>query len=253
MSTTIDSIQSASSTRQRGRIRAGTFRVLSALTGLLFVVAFGSWRSILTPWVTIVDTTDHGWTRTPELHRLADSASAATMLTLGLACLLLAVRPRGRSGLAAWVLGTLTIIALGTPFAEVIESGDLTGGLITAAVMIGVALLIFGILHPEGRTIIRGGALDPVAALPAPARPALLALAAGGIGVTLTAVAWRFTGGIVESPQEDDVVSAAMLGMPWLLGAVLCLRSRAGWRWLAPLLGASAIYAVVATATITLG
>lgn len=253
MSTRIDTVQPASSTSQPGSFRTGSFSILSALIGLLFIVAFGSWRSILTPWVTMVDTTDHGWTRTPELHRLADSASAATMLTLGVACLLLAARPTGRSGLAAWILGTLTIIGLGTPFAEVIESGDLTGGLITAIVMISAALLIFAVLHPEGRAIIRGGQPDPVAAPPAPVRAALIALAAGGIGVTLTAVTWRLNGGIAESPREDDVVSAAMLALPWLLGAALCLRARAGWRWLTPLLGTSALYAVVATATITLG
>lgn len=253
MSTRIVTAQPATRTSPPRRARTGIFRVFSALIGLLFIVAFGSWRSILTPWVTMVDTTDHGWTRTPELHRLADSASAATMLTLGVACLLLAARPTGRSGLAAWVLGTLTIIGLGTPFAEVIESGDLTGGLITAAVMISAALLIFAVLHPEGRAIIGGGQPDPVATPPAPLRAALIALAAGGTGITLTALAWRLTGGIAESPQEDDVVSAAMLGLPWLLGAVLCLRARAGWRWLSPLLGASALYAIIATASITLG
>lgn len=253
MSTRLDTVQPATPTSLPERVRIGTFRVMSALIGLLFIVAFGSWRSILTPWVTTVDTTDHGWTRTPELHRLADSASAATMLTLGVACLMLAARPTGRSGLAAWVLGSLTIIGLGTPFAEVIESGDLVGGLISAFVMIGAALIIFVVLHPEGRAIIRGGQPDPVAAPTAPVRAALIALAAGGIGVTLTAVAWRLTGGIAESPREDDVVSAVMLGLPWVLGALLCLRARAGWRWLTPLLGASALYAVVAMAAITLG
>ncbi|WP_344293304.1 hypothetical protein, partial [Agromyces neolithicus] len=51
-----------------------TFRILAVAVALLFVVGFGVWLSILTPWIARGDETDHGWTRTPELHRLADTA-----------------------------------------------------------------------------------------------------------------------------------------------------------------------------------
>jgi hypothetical protein len=155
------------------------------------------------------------------------------------------VRPAGRSALVAWVGATCAVIGVGSVASVLLQqhqgvAGAALQGAATVALTTGPLVL----LHPERRRVLRGGApgeTRPSGAL----RRALIALVVAGAALAVGALLWRLTGGIAESPLEDDVVSYVILGLSVALGGLLCLTGRAGWRPLALILGAVALYGVV--------
>ncbi|AIX99668.1 hypothetical protein ART_0070 [Arthrobacter sp. PAMC 25486] len=241
-----------------GAFRVVMFRVTAAVIALLLLVGFGAWQSILTPWLALADSGGHGWERTPELHRLADSASALLMAGVGLAALFLAIRPAGHTALVSWTAATLGAIgAVGTVSAA-IQGQDVLNALLFTVVWIAVLVVPFVLLHPERAAVLRGGPFGGSFATtlggPSPlARAGLLVLGAAGLAMAAAVVLWRVGGGIFENPQEDDVVGLALLGLSLTLGAFLCVRRRTGWRALAWLLCGMGAYCVAAGVTIALG
>ncbi|MFD1505716.1 hypothetical protein FE374_01050 [Georgenia yuyongxinii] len=251
-----------------GRVRARRyllFRIFAVLVALVFLVLFGVWQSILTPWVLFPDATDHGWVRTAELHRYADAAAAAGMGAAGVGALVAALRPARRSGLVAWVGGTLTIIGLGSIASVLLQQHTgLLGALVQGLVTVAVTAVPLVLLHPERRTVLRGGAAvvgGPAGArasrgtdVPAgAARIGLLALGGAGVVLAVGMLIWRLTGGVFESPREDDVLSFVILGLSVALGSRLCLTGREGWRPLVVILAVVGAYAVVGGLSLALG
>ncbi|MPV37991.1 hypothetical protein [Georgenia subflava] len=229
------------------------FRIVAVLIALAFLVVFGVWQSILTPWVTFPDATDHGWTRTPELHRYTDSASAAAMAAVGLGALVLALRPVGRSALVAWVAAMLTVVGMSSGVSVILQQHQGVGGaLVQAVATVALTAVPFVLLHPERRLVLRGGA-SGAAGPTGVARAGLVAIALAGIVLTLGAVARRLTGVVAESPLEDDVLGYVVLGLALILGSSICLTGRAGWRTLAAILGAVSLYGIVGGLSLAFG
>ena len=155
--------------------RAIPFRVVAVILAATYLVLFGSVQLLLTPWVVLPDVVDHGWTRTPELHRWADSAAAATMAALGAGALLAVWRPLTRSGLVAWVGVLLAVVGLGSGVSVLLQqhtgaAGALLQGVLTAA----LTAVPFVLLHPQRREVLAGGRRDagPAGAARAVPRPA---------------------------------------------------------------------------------
>ncbi len=234
--------------------RAIIFRIVAAAVAAIYIVLFGAWQTILAPWLALPDSADHGWTRTNELHVLADAASGVLMLAVGVTAVLLTIRPLRRSGVVAWVAGTLTLISIGSAVSTLLQGH---GGWIDATLTGLVTLCLFAVplvlLHPARRQIAAGGAPD-AAGGPTRALTAVFAVV-GAIGLALAVgvIGWRLTGGLFENPAEDDVVALAMLGLSIAVGSALCALGREGWRLLAGILGAMVLYAVVAGLTIAFG
>ncbi|WP_157155490.1 hypothetical protein [Diaminobutyricimonas sp. LJ205] len=238
------------------RRRYVTFRIAAVVAALTFLVLFNALPALLTPWVDFADTTDHGWARTPELHRVADSGAALLMTAVAAASVILAVRPTRNAATTMWLISTLTMIFLMSIGSSAIQGHDLMVAVITAAILLGVFVVPLALLSPDRRSLLRAGVTQAVgSAAPRPSRLVLLGLsclmAAGpllGVGV----IAWRLSGGVFEAPQEDDVIGLAMLGASVALGAWLCLRAHEGWRALAILLLAMTAYAVAAGVSLAL-
>lgn len=232
-------------------LRTTSFRVLSLAFALLLAVGFGAWQQILSPWVVVPDAGGHGWPRTPELHRVADSAASLLFLMLAVALVVLAVRPRGRSGLAAW---TGLMFALTGAFAWVsaaLQDHEVQPALVTSAVWLGLTALVFLVLHPEPRRVLGGG----VSADDGPtARVRLAAVGVTVIGLALTvgALTWRLAGGVFEERREDDVMSLVYLGVAWAIAGWMVRSGRAGWLTLWWIVLASVAYAVVGGASLLL-
>ena len=231
--------------------RAIPFRVVAVLLAATYLVLFGSVQLLLTPWVVLPDVVDHGWTRTPELHRWADSAAAATMAALGAGALLAVWRPLTRSGLVAWVGVLLAVVGLGSGVSVLLQqhtgaAGALLQGVLTAA----LTAVPFVLLHPQRREVLAGGRRDagPAGA----ARAVLLAVSVAGVALVVGALVWRLTGGVVENPLEDDVLSFVLLGVTLATGGAWAASGREGWRVVAWVTGAVAAYAVVAGASLLL-
>jgi hypothetical protein len=218
----------------------------------LLAVGFGAWRQILSPWVLVADGADHGWPRTPELHRLADSCAALLFIAIAAGLVVLAFRPRERSGLAAWTGGMLAVTGAFAWLSAAMQHQDVQPALVTSLVWLAVVSLLLLALHPEGRHIVRGGVPERTAAPRGAVRVALLLLGAAGVSLALGALIWRLSGGLFESPLEDDVFSLVYLGLAWALGATLAAAGRAGWRPLTAILLMSGAYAVVAGISLAL-
>ncbi|MCB7137010.1 hypothetical protein [Cellulosimicrobium marinum] len=226
-------------------VRLAVFRVLCVVLALLLVVGFGAWRGLLAPWVVLPDTTDHGWDRTPELHRLADAAAGLFFVVVAAALVVLAVRPSRRSGLVAWAGGSVALSGAFSWVSALVQGHDVAPMVAFSAVWVAASAAVFVGLHPEGHQVLRGGA--PADDAPGRAlRGVTAALGVAGAVTAVVAVVWRLAGGTVESTAEDDVLSLVLLGLSWALGAWVVLRGRAGWRPLAALLLASGLYAGVA-------
>ncbi|BDZ65398.1 hypothetical protein [Agromyces mangrovi Wang et al. 2018] len=242
-------VEVAPATRVRRFI---TFRVLAVAIALLFLVGFGVWLSILTPWLALPDEVDHGWTRTPELHRLADSASSVLMAAIAAAAVLLAVRPRGRSGVTAWLLGLLAVVGVNSLVSSAIQGQDLIGaGVFTLGWLVVVVLLPYA-FAPDRASLAKGGLRDASAPGTALTR-VFVAVGVVGVLIAVTAVVWRLAGGVFENPQEDDVIGFVLYGLAFAVGGLQCARARAGWRTLAVILAAVAAYSVVAGLSLALG
>lgn len=233
------------------RGRTIPFRVLAVLWAAMLLVGFGTWLSILTPWLELADTADHGWTRTPELHRLADSAAAVIMVAAAVGALILAVRPAGRSGLGAWTAGTLALFGGLSPVSAQLQGHEPTVSTVTAVVWVGLTALTFLVAYPDRRSVLRGGS-SAVEVPGARLRAVLTGGAVLGGALAAGAIVWRVSGGVFESPQEDDVISFVILGASFALGCLLCRSGRAGWRTLAAILAGVLLYAVVGAVSIAL-
>lgn len=237
--------------RVRG-IRILTFRVVMVLVALMHLVAFGAWRAALAPWVTFPDETDHGWERTPELHRLADGAAGAIFLAITVVALVLAVHPLRRSGLMTWLFTALTVTGAFSWLSALLQGHEgVLSMVIFSAVWAALVATVFLWLHPEGLLVLRGGAPDP-AAPSQTLSTVLYAVACLGLAAALAAVVWRATGRVFESRQEDDVLSLTYLGLLWAVGGVLAARGRQGWRVLAAVVLVGAVYAVAVSVTLAL-
>ena len=233
--------------------RAIAFRVAAGLVAVVFIVLFGTWQAILTPWLRLQDDTVHGWQRTGELHMAADAASGVLMLGVGVGALILAIRPFHRSVLVSWTASSLAVISLGMVASTLLQghdgvSGALLGGVVVLCMFVAPLLL----LHPERRAILSGGTRGHA---PGPTRSTILILTLVGGAAAAGAMAvawWRMAGGFFENPAEDDAVSLAMLGVVVAIGCILCALGREGWRALATLLAGMVIYCVAAGLSIAL-
>lgn len=226
-------------------VRTLAFRVLAVLFALLLLVGFGAWRGIFSPWWVAPDQTDHGWPRTPELHRVADTSAALLFIMIGIALVVLAIGPRGRSGLSAWTGAVLALTGGLAWVSALIQGHDIQPALVTSLVWLALVALMFLVLHPERALVRRGGARQEVGP---DDRTRLGLTVAGAVGVVLAlgAVGWRLSGGVFESPFEDDVLSLTYLGLAWALAAGTARAGRAGWRALALIVAFSMLYAVLA-------
>ena len=233
--------------------RGVAFRVVAGLLALVFIVLFGAWQSILAPWMVLPDSGDHGWARTSELHRVADSASGILMLAVGVGAGLLAVRPFRHSAVVLWLAVSLAMISVGSAVSILLqEHADAVGALLSAATMALVLVVPVVVLHPQRRAILRGGLTDQAAGPSRWTASNLALLAVAGVTLSVWAIGWRLSGGMFENPAEDDVVSVVMLGLAITVGGLLCRARLEGWRVLTLILGVMAAYSVVAGASIAL-
>lgn len=228
-----------------------TFRIIAAAIAALLLIGFGVWLSILTPWVTPGDAVDHGWTRTPELHRLTDSASAGLMAALGAAAIVLAFRPRANSAVTSWMLAMLALFGVSSVVSSAIQGHALMDAALLALVWLIVVVGLPWFFAPNRLALGRGGL--PAADVPSrELHIAFGALAVVGVLIAAAAIGWRMTGVIFESPREDDVIGFVLLGIALALGGFQCMRSREGWRALGIILAGFAGYAVIAAISILL-
>ncbi|WP_167046340.1 hypothetical protein [Salinibacterium sp. ZJ454] len=238
-------------TRRRRHI---TFRVVAVVIAVVFLGLFNSLVALLTPWVEFSDAIDHGWVRTPELHRVADSAAALLMTAVAAASVIAAVRPVLNAATTIWTAATLTMIFAMSVASSAVQGANVVTAVVTAVIFLAVLVLPFVLFSPHRRAMLSGGGgLDSGERPGRPARIGLGILGALGAALTIGIVGWRISGGVFESPREDDVIGLAMLGVSLAFGAWLCLRGRRGWRTLAMLLVAMAVYAVAAGVSLALG
>ena len=247
------------------------FRISAGLLALIMLVGFGSWLLLLAPWLVLPNVDGHGWTRTAELHRLADSSAGLLMFAVGVAALMLLIRPQGRPALLTWTASMTAVMVALAPVSAAIQGNDVLEALIISVLFVAALILPMVLLNPDRRRVRPGtgteakaGPDDPFADVgsgfgstpdsgPAPlAKAGLLVLGAAGLALAAGVVLWRIFEGVFENPREDDVLGLATLGLSFALGALLCVRRRAGWATLAWILAAMAGYAVVARVSIAL-
>lgn len=248
MSTQTDLSPTESQTRPRRYI---PFRIVCLLEAVIYLFVFGMYRAWLTPWLTLPDSTDHGWTRTPALHRWADSAAGVFYLALIAALLVLAVRPARSSGLVAWVLMLTTATALGSGVSMVLqEHAHWVEAAGSAAIILVVLAGSLFATAPDRRAVIRGG--RPAADRLGLPRGLFAFTLVGWTAVVVVSVVWRTLGGRFESPQEDDVISFLLVGAAGALGSWLVLCRREGHRPLGRITLGLTAYAIVASASLLL-
>lgn len=258
MSNTTASNTTASATTARGdraprrTKRAIGFRIVAVLLGVIYLFLFGSLTGLISPWVVLPDTTDHGWLRTPALHRWADSAAGVTMTALGVGALLAAWRPLRTSALASFVGFLLTVVGLSSGISVLLQGhmGPLAA-LAQAVVIVAVSAVPLVLLHPQRRAVLAGGmpATDgPRSGL----RVLFGGLAVAGVLLALGSVVWRMSGGLIESPLEDDVISFVLFGLTIGGAAAVAAAGRAGWRPVAWILVGVLAYAAAATVSLLL-
>ncbi|TDE94034.1 hypothetical protein EXU48_11285 [Occultella glacieicola] len=234
--------------------RAIPFRIVAVLVAATYLVLFGTYRWLLTPWLLLPDDVDHGWTRTPELHAWADTAAAATLAAIGIGALVAAWKPLRRSALVAWVGVLLTVVGVSSIASVLLQQHTGFGGaLLQGALTVALTAVPFVFLHPQRRDVLRGGHAGAPDSWPHGAlRAGLFALAVAGAALAIGAIVWRVTGSLVENPLEDDVVSFSNLGLTLASGAAIAATGRQGWRSVAVITGAVAAYAVVAAVSLAL-
>jgi len=244
-----DIVESAAVVRPRRHV---LFRLVCLTEALIYLVLFGMWRSWLTPWVVFADSTDHGWVRSPELHRWADSAAAAFYLAVVAALVILVLRPTYRTGLTAWVLALVSATAGMSVVGSLLQQHTgLAGALLTGlAVLVALAGPLLA-AAPDRAAVLRGGRGDATG--PGAGWRAVLGAGAWmGAVAALAGVLWRVTGGVLENPREDDVISFVLLGAAIALGCTLARFGREGWRPLAWIMAGLGVYVAIGAASLLL-
>ncbi|GAA1801030.1 hypothetical protein GCM10009749_06440 [Agromyces neolithicus] len=154
--------------------------------------------------------------------------------------------------MTSWLIAMLALIGVSSVVSSVIQGQDLVGAGIFLVVWLSVAVLPLFLFAPDRKELATGGA----PAADAPGRGltvALAALASAGVLLATGAIVWRLSGGMIESPKEDDVLGFTLLGIALALGGFQCLRGREGWRTLAVILAALTGYIVIGGVSIAFG
>ncbi len=251
MLTLPDSTTSTSRTGRSIRWSLLPFRTIAALVAFTFFVLFEEGRKLLNPWIPYVeaDAYDFGWDRHAELFLVPDTAAVLFQFALGVAALILIVRPLGLSGLVSWLAAGLFMISWGPLFTVLWAGASLVEMTITTILMIAVLCAPLVLFHPQRKAIIRGGlqanGVGPGKIL----RIEMAVIGLAGAGLAIGSALWRASGGVFENPREDSVLSLVFFGLVLALGALLCWRGREGWKTLAYMLNGILAYALIALLT----
>lgn len=215
------------------RWRPAAFRIVAVLLIAAVVLLFNGATGLLAPWVVWPDPVDHGYVRTPELHRMADAQAAALMTLLCAGALLGMLRhPLERPSLLQLWIAVFGGITLAGPLLG--DNADARASLVDVviggAVVLAVLVVLPALLHPAPRALLR------LRSGPAP-HPALAVVAGLGAAGVLTwiatTLAWRAAGSVVENVVEDDWMGPLFLGGGLLVALALIVLQRPGWGWLA--------------------
>ncbi|WP_111719347.1 hypothetical protein [Homoserinimonas sp. OAct 916] len=230
------------------------FRFFAALVAALFIILFEEWRKMMLPWTGYpeVDSSEFGWPRHHELFLVPDTAAALFQFALGVAALILVIRPLGRSAVVSWLVGGLLMISWAGMFTAHFAGTSLVETTLLGVVMTVVLCVPLVLLHPH-RTAIIGGGLPGKGAGPGNLlRLEVLVIGLAGLGLAVGSIIWRASGGVFENPLEDSVLSLVMFGLVLALGALLCWLGREGWKTLAYILNGIVAFALIALLTIAM-
>lgn len=225
-----------------GSVRGALFRVVAALIVLVFVVLFRGLESMLAPWIVFPDPVDHGWDRTPELHRLGDAYAGGLFVILMAGSLIsLFHRPREKPALMQFYVITGTFIVLSSvPLGANRDSGENPlAALLGTAMELLVLVASVAVAYPAFRALFRFSREGPAGrALLALAVPAAALLGLWAFGMAR----WHYAGGYIEGPLEEDWMSAVYAGFALVAAIALVVAKRPGWRTLAILAGVMLAY-----------
>lgn len=215
------------------RWRSVAFRAVVVLLITLVVVLFNGAAGLVAPWVVWPDPVDHGYVRTPELHRMADAQASALMVLLCAGALLGIIhRPLERPALLQlWVAVFAGITLTGPLLGDNTDARDgLVDVMVGAAVTLTLLVVLPALLYPAPRTLLR----LPSRQRPHPAVAILAGIGAVGLLAWIVAtVSWHLSGGVVENVVEDDWMGAVFLGGGLLVALALITVRQPGWGWLA--------------------
>lgn len=223
-------------------VRGALFRVVAVLMVLVFLVLFKRLESMLAPWMVFPDSVDHGWDRTPELHRLGDAYAGALFVILMAGSLVsLLHRPREKPALMQFYVITGAFVILSSvPLGASRDSGEnLLTALLGTAMELLVLLAPVAAAYPAFRALFsfsRGGHASRRLLMLAVPTVALLLLWIFGV------VRWHYAGGYIEGPLKEDWMSVVYAGVALLTAIALLLAKRPGWRTLAVLVGVMLVY-----------
>lgn len=228
------------------------FRAFAALVALVCIFVIEVWQKVLIPWIPYVesDPYDFGWTRHAELFLIPDTAAAVFQFGLGVAALILAVRPLGRSALVSWLAAGIFMIAWAGMFTAHFAGTSLIETTIQGMVLTVALCVPLVFLHPHRKAILRGGLPGQGAGPGDFLRWEMTLIGLAGAGLALGSILWRASGGVFENPREDSVLSLVMFGLILALGALLCWLGREGWKILAYLLNGMVVFSLIALFTI---
>lgn len=218
------------------------------------IVVIELWRKIFIPWISYaeIDPIDYGWDRHAELFVVPDTAAALFQFAFGIAALILAAFPLGRSALVSWLAAGLLMISWAGMFTAHAAGTSLVEAALQAMVLsvaLSVPLVLF---HPQRKAVIGGGLPGREAGPGSLLRCEVAVIGLAGVGLSVGSILWRARGGIFENPREDSVISLVMFGLVLALGALLCWLGREGWKTLAHILNGMVVFALVALLTIAL-
>lgn len=237
-------------TPRRRRIRWSllAFRAFVALIALVCIFVIEVWRKVLIPWIPYVESEpfDFDWNRHAELFLVPDTAAAVFQFSLGIAALILAIRPLGRSAVVSWLIAGIFMIAWAGMFTAHFAGTSLVETTIQGMVLTVGLCVPLALLHPQRTAIIRGGLPETGAGPGNLLRIEMVVIGLAGTGLAVGSILWRASGGVFENPREDSVLSLVMFGLILALGAFLCWRGREGWKTLAYILNGVVAFSLVA-------
>lgn len=241
----------AGKTRPRRRLLLA-FRTYALLLALLFIVFFEEWRKMLLPWITYPEEihTDFGWERHNELFLVPDTAAGLFQFVFGVAALILAIRPLGRSALLSWLAAGMLISSWASMLTTYWSgTGMLEGTLLTIVLTLALFAPLL-LLHPHRMAVMRGGLPGSGAGPNKILRIDFAVIGIAGLCLAVGSSIWRASGGVFESPLEESVLSLVIFGMLLSLGALLCWLGREGWKTLAWLLNGMFFFTLIALLTV---